>query len=151
MRLFDEQTGQYVTLNMGKVSDALEDNLYPFEKRIEAIVKQLGLSNTNSSLTSKLNNSYRFVFHSSQDVYCLGPGGLAGIEVILKLEKQLRHYYKVLGVEKGASEKELKKAYRKSALRWHPDKNLDNKEVAENQFKKVNEAYQVLSAAAKLQ
>jgi len=54
-------------------------------------------------------------------------------------------YYKILGVTKTADEKELKKAYRKLALKWHPDKNQDNKEKAEDNFKKVSEAYEVLS------
>ena len=51
---------------------------------------------------------------------------------------------KVLGVNKTATEKEVAKAYKKAALRWHPDKNPDNKEVAEEKFKKVTEAYEVL-------
>lgn len=54
-------------------------------------------------------------------------------------------YYDILGVSKSASEDELKKAYRKQALEWHPDKHKDNKEVAEKRFKEINEAYQVLS------
>jgi len=54
-------------------------------------------------------------------------------------------YYKVLGVPKDANETQIKKAYRKGALKWHPDKNPDNKEVAEEVFKKLAEAYDVLS------
>jgi len=53
-------------------------------------------------------------------------------------------YYKTLGVEKTASSEDIKKAYRKLALKYHPDKNPDNKE-AEEHFKKISEAYAVLS------
>ena len=56
-----------------------------------------------------------------------------------------RDYYEVLGVSKDATEKDIKKAYRKLAFKWHPDKNPDNKKEAEEKFKEVNEAYSVLS------
>lgn len=54
-------------------------------------------------------------------------------------------YYDILGVNKSASADELKKAYRKQALEWHPDRHKDEKEAAEKRFKEINEAYQVLS------
>ncbi len=59
-----------------------------------------------------------------------------------------RDYYEVLGLQKGASEDEIKSAFRKMAMKYHPDRNPDNKE-AEEKFKEVNEAYSVLSDADK--
>lgn len=54
-------------------------------------------------------------------------------------------YYDILGVSKGASADEIKKAYRKQALEWHPDRHQGDKEAAEKRFKEINESYQVLS------
>ena len=59
-----------------------------------------------------------------------------------------RDYYDVLGVERGATEEQIKKAYRKLALEYHPDKNPGNKQ-AEERFKEVAEAYEVLRDASK--
>src|SRR6185369_12404939 len=57
-------------------------------------------------------------------------------------------YYALLGVEKTVTAEDLKKAYRKKAVQYHPDKNPGNKE-AEEMFKKVSHAYEVLSDAEK--
>lgn len=62
-----------------------------------------------------------------------------------------RDYYEILGVTKSATAAELKSAYRKMALKWHPDKNADEKQEAEKKFKEINEAYQVLSDPKKKQ
>jgi len=62
-----------------------------------------------------------------------------------------KDYYKTLGVDKNATPEEIKKAYRKMALKWHPDRNIKNKEEAENKFKDIGEAYSVLSDPKKRQ
>lgn len=61
-----------------------------------------------------------------------------------------RDYYEVLGVEKGASDAELKKSYRRLAMKYHPDRNLDDDTAIEH-FKEAKEAYEILSDASKRQ
>ena len=61
-----------------------------------------------------------------------------------------KDYYEVLGVSRDASQDEIKKAFKKLAIKYHPDKNQGNKE-AEEKFKEVNEAFQVLSDPEKRQ
>jgi curved DNA-binding protein len=61
---------------------------------------------------------------------------------------EYKDYYKILGVSRSADAKEIKQAYRKLAMQYHPDRNPGNK-ASEEKFKEVNEAYQVLSDASK--
>lgn len=65
-------------------------------------------------------------------------------QIAYKQSKE-KNYYKILGVQRDASKKEIKSAYRKLALQWHPDKNPDNLEEAEKKFADIGEAYEVLS------
>jgi DnaJ-class molecular chaperone len=60
-----------------------------------------------------------------------------------------KDYYAILGVPKNAAEKDIKSAYRKLARKWHPDANPDNQKAAEEKFKDIQEAYEVLGDAEK--
>jgi molecular chaperone DnaJ len=56
-----------------------------------------------------------------------------------------RDYYEVLGIDKGADDKQIKKAYKRLAMKHHPDRNTEDKESAEKKFKEIQEAYGILS------
>ncbi|NQT87643.1 DnaJ domain-containing protein, partial [bacterium] len=62
-----------------------------------------------------------------------------------------RDYYELLGVERGAGQDEIKRTFKKLALKYHPDRNPDNREEAEERFKGIAEAYEVLGDAEKRQ
>ncbi|GFZ14293.1 DnaJ P58IPK-like protein [Actinidia rufa] len=74
-------------------------------------------------------------------------------EVLMRAEKSLKlsqrkDWYKILGVSKTASVSEIKRAYKKLALQWHPDKNVDNREEAEAKFREIAAAYEHLLASS---
>lgn len=67
------------------------------------------------------------------------------------MAQEKRDYYETLGVSKTASADEIKSAYRKLAMKWHPDRNPDNKEEATRKFSEISEAYEILSDPKKRQ
>lgn len=56
-----------------------------------------------------------------------------------------KNYFEMLELSRNASEADIKRAYKKLALKWHPDKNPNNQKEAEKRFKEINEAYEALS------
>eukprot|EP00735_Rhodelphis_limneticus_P004441 TRINITY_DN16027_c0_g1::TRINITY_DN16027_c0_g1_i1::g.13801::m.13801 TRINITY_DN16027_c0_g1::TRINITY_DN16027_c0_g1_i1::g.13801 ORF type:complete len:357 (+),score=46.81,sp/Q9D832/DNJB4_MOUSE/34.78/1e-52,DnaJ/PF00226.26/1.2e-29,DnaJ/PF00226.26/4.1e+03,CTDII/PF01556.13/4e-06,CTDII/PF01556.13/5.2e-19 TRINITY_DN16027_c0_g1_i1:128-1198(+) len=70
---------------------------------------------------------------------------IASLGEAAKAESKSRDFYEVLGVQKTATDDQIKRAYHKLALKWHPDKNPDNVEAAETKFQQISEAYEVLS------
>ena len=63
-------------------------------------------------------------------------------EMQLKLSKR-KDWYKILSISKTASAADIKRAYKRLALQWHPDKNQENREEAENMFREIAAAYEV--------
>jgi len=61
----------------------------------------------------------------------------------------MKDYYSILEIKRNSTKEEIKTAYKKLALKYHPDKNQKNKEIAEDKFKEVSEAYEVLSDESK--
>ena len=63
----------------------------------------------------------------------------------------MKDYYQILGISENASDEDIRKAFRKLAFQYHPDKNIGHEKEAEEKFKDINEAYCVLSNEAKRQ
>lgn len=60
-----------------------------------------------------------------------------------------KNLYKILEIDKNSDQENIKKSYRKLAMKWHPDKNINNKKYAEQKFKEINKAYDILSNTEK--
>lgn len=86
----------------------------------------------------------RFLCQSRRRTHCFSQRRQVFLRGSRGFATESDDFYSVLGVKRGASEKEIKSGYRKEALKWHPDKNKGDK-AAENRFKRISEAYQVLS------
>jgi len=69
--------------------------------------------------------------------------------LLLACAAPVKDYYATLGVGRDASDADIKRSYKKLALKWHPDKNPDQKEEAQHQFIGIQQAYEVLSNAEK--
>ncbi|XP_076889243.1 dnaJ protein P58IPK homolog B-like [Bidens hawaiensis] len=77
------------------------------------------------------------------------PRDMSIRESLMKAEKALKisqrkDWYRILGVSETSTISEIKRAYKKLALQWHPDKNVDNREAAENKFREIAAAYEIL-------
>eukprot|EP00548_Thalassiothrix_antarctica_P006904 CAMPEP_0194146962 /NCGR_PEP_ID=MMETSP0152-20130528/22436_1 /TAXON_ID=1049557 /ORGANISM="Thalassiothrix antarctica, Strain L6-D1" /LENGTH=475 /DNA_ID=CAMNT_0038847621 /DNA_START=86 /DNA_END=1513 /DNA_ORIENTATION=- len=108
-------------------------------------LQALGAAQQGAEKFQEAVNSYRRAVEISPDGEKReAQQKLQQAEVALKQSKE-KNYYKILGVARDASQKEIKKAYRSLALKWHPDKNTDNIEEAEKKFQDIGEAYEILS------
>ena len=104
------------------------------------------LKDINESI--RLNENYDYQKVKQKEPSFPGIDNL--IQQAKKEEKisKKRDYYKILGVDRNANENEIKKAYKKLAIKWHPDKNNQSEEaqkLAEKTFRDINDAYSVLS------
>ena len=86
------------------------------------------------------------VLEVAEKGYTIGEELLRPAKVHRRQDRRMNYkdYYTVLGVPKAAAEKDIKSAYRKLARKWHPDANPDNPKAAEEKFKEISEAYEVL-------
>jgi DnaJ family protein C protein 7 len=137
-----------------KTLDALGDINKAIEMNPNYTKAYLRRGNIHMSLRNFEEARYDF-----QKVKEIEPSNTEASKLIEEAKREEKNakkkdYYKILDIPKGSSEAEIKKAYRKMALKWHPDKNSESEEhkkEAEKIFKDVNEAYSVLSDPKKKQ
>ncbi|KAK7396559.1 hypothetical protein VNO78_17651 [Psophocarpus tetragonolobus] len=134
-----------VLVKLGRGKDALEscnEVLRINEELIEALVQR----GEAKLLTEDWEGAVEDLRSAAQK----SPQDMNIREAVMRAEKALKiskrkDYYKILGISKTASAADIKRAYKKLALQWHPDKNVDNREEAEAQFREIAAAYEVLS------
>lgn len=99
--------------------------------------------------TDLVSALFLYFFGTNVTMVCTVHAQDMGIrEALMRAEKQLKlskrkDWYKILGISKTASAADIKRAYKKLALQWHPDKNVDKREEAENMFREIAAAYEV--------
>lgn len=133
-----------VQIKLGRGKDALDsctEALKIDEELVEALAQRGEakiLTEDWEGAVQDLKEAYQ---KSSQDMSI--RESLMKAERALKMSKR-KDWYKILGISKTASIQEIKRAYKKLALQWHPDKNVDNREAAEEKFREIAAAYEVL-------
>ncbi|XP_059063813.1 dnaJ protein P58IPK homolog B isoform X2 [Cryptomeria japonica] len=131
-----------VLVKLGRGKDALEsctEALKIEEELIEALVQRGEAKLLIEDWEGAVNDIKSALQKSPQDMNI--REALQRAERSLKLSKR-KDWYKILGVSNTASIAEIKRAYKKLALQWHPDKNVDNREEAEMKFREIAEAYE---------
>uniref|UniRef100_A0A0E0CH92 J domain-containing protein n=1 Tax=Oryza meridionalis TaxID=40149 RepID=A0A0E0CH92_9ORYZ len=118
-------------------------------KDYSTVISETGfiLKEDEDNLDALLLRGRAYYYLADHDVASREDMGIR--EALMRAEKQLKlskrkDWYKILGISKTASAAEIKRAYKKLALQWHPDKNVDNREEAENMFREIAAAYEVL-------
>lgn len=133
-----------VLAKLGRGKDALSsctEALNIDEELIEALVLRGEAKLLTEDWEGAVEDLKSAAQRSPQDINI--REALMRAEKALKMSKR-KDWYKILGVSKTASISEIKRAYKKLALQWHPDKNVDNREEAENKFREIAAAYEVL-------
>ncbi|KAL5740761.1 hypothetical protein ACOSP7_029642 [Xanthoceras sorbifolium] len=134
-----------VLVKLGRGKDALSscnDALNIDEELIDALVQRGEAKLLTEDWEGAVADLKSAAQQSPQDMNI--REALMRAEKALKMSKR-KDWYKILGVSKTASISEIKRAYKKLALQWHPDKNVNNREEAEAQFREIAAAYEVLA------
>ncbi|RDY00099.1 DnaJ protein P58IPK-like protein [Mucuna pruriens] len=134
-----------VLVKLGRGKDAL-DSCNEALKFNEELVEALVQRGEAKLLTEDWEGAVEDLRSAAQK----SPQDMNIREAVMRAEKALKiskrkDYYKILGISKTASAADIKRAYKKLALQWHPDKNVDNREEAEAKFREIAAAYEVLS------
>lgn len=134
-----------VLVKLGRGKDALDscnEALKIDEELVEALVQR--------GEAKLLTEDWEGAVEDMRSAAQKSPQDMNIREAVMRAEKALKiskrkDYYKILGISKTASAADIKRAYKKLALQWHPDKNVDNREEAEAKFREIAAAYEVLS------
>ncbi|KAL5155366.1 DnaJ protein P58IPK [Glycine soja] len=134
-----------VLVKLGRGKDAL-DSCSEVLKIDEELVEALVQRGEAKLLTEDWEGAVEDLRSAAQK----SPQDMNIREAVMRAEKALKiskrkDYYKILGISKTASAADIKRAYKKLALQWHPDKNVDKREEAEAKFREIAAAYEVLS------